>query len=407
MVLRIMTPYYLLGQDQSFPSVDPSSVPLIYFNPDNYTLSDFNVSEPSHRNVMGDHATLIREMAASASVLLKNVNGTLPLKSPKFVGLFGNDLGDQTDSLYQNNYRPEYGSLAVGGGSGTGRYTYFVSPLEALKEKARINGMNLQYIQNNTLASTDLSSFMPSVGELDVCIVFLKTYSAEGSDRSSLESDFDGDAMVYNVAGNCSNSVVVTHSSGINLMPWATHENVTAILAAHYPGQESGNSLVDVLFGDVNPSGKLPYTIALGQSDYDFAPVVNVSEGDGNINPQSDFSERLYVDYRHFDAFNKSVLFEFGFGLSYTTFELADFAVVPTGGNLTARPPAQKVAPGGNPALWETVYKATATVTNTGDVAGSTVPQLYVSFPDSAPEGTPVRQLRGFDKVSLEQESDL
>lgn len=95
-------------------------------------------------------------------------------------------------------------------------------------------------------------------------------------------------------------------------MPWVDNENVTAILAAHFPGEQSGNSLVSVLWGDVNPSGHLPYTIALNESDYNTA-VVNITN-DNNTDPnawQDNFEEGLFIDYRHFDQAGIEPLYVF------------------------------------------------------------------------------------------------
>lgn len=103
---------------------------------------------------------------------------------------------------------------------------------------------------------------------------------------------------------------MITHSSGINILPFVDNPNVTAILAAHYPGQEVGNSIVDLLWGDVVPSGHLPYTIAYDASDYAFADITNSSALATTTDPnawQSDFEERLLIDYRHFDYFNECV----------------------------------------------------------------------------------------------------
>lgn len=176
---------------------------------------------------------------------------------------------------------------------------------------------------------------------------------------------------------------------------------MTAILAAHYPGQESGNSLVDVLYGAVNPSGKLPYTIALDTDDYNGLITTAVSSTD-QYAWQSYFTEKLEIDYRYFDAKNLSVRYPFGFGLSYTKFSLTDLQIAANlHGSISAAPRTQATKPGGNPSLWETLYTVSVTVTNTGSVSGAAVPQLYISFPDSTPEGTPVRQLRGFEKVFL------
>ena len=107
----------------------------------------------------------------------------------------------------------------------------------------------------------------------------------------------------------------------------------------------------------------------------------------------------------HFDYFNESVEYEFGFGLSYTTFSLGDEISIEQVSNstITALPEDQAIVPGGNPALWEALYKVTATVSNTGSVAAATVPQLYLSLPQIAGEATtPFKVLRGFEKVFLE-----
>jgi beta-glucosidase len=204
---------------------------------------------------------------------------------------------------------------------------------------------------------------------------------------------------VNSVAKFCNNTIVITHSSGINELPFANHPNVTAILAAHYPGEESGNSIVDVLYGDVNPSGKLPYTIAKSASDYNAPPTTEVTTT-GPHDWQSWFDEKLEIDYRYFDARNMSVLYEFGYGLSYSTFSISDIKAKALAKSVSSAPEERPIQPGGNPALWETIYHVSVSVTNTGDVEGATVPQLYVTFPDSVP-GTPPKQLRGFDKVSL------
>ena len=180
-----------------------------------------------------------------------------------------------------------------------------------------------------------------------------------------------------------------------------------AILAAHLPGEESGNSLVDVLWGDVEPSGRLPYTIPKEAADYDI-PVTNLTGEDvGRYGWQANFTEGLLIDYRHFDSLDTEPLYEFGFGLGYTTFELAgDLTFVNASSNamLSEVPdPSLKIEPGGNPDLWTTLLTGQTTVKNTGSTAGSVVVQLYVSLPaESSPEGTPLRVLRGFEKVFLE-----
>ena len=108
--------------------------------------------------------------------------------------------------------------------------------------------------------------------------------------------------------------------------------NVKAVLIANLPGQESGNALVDILFGDVNPSGRLPYT--MGKRELDYGPGSKIkylpSPAEG-LSPQQNFSEGLYIDYRHFDKENISPRYEFGYGLSYTQFNLSALSIVSLG----------------------------------------------------------------------------
>ncbi|RSM13270.1 hypothetical protein CDV31_005974 [Fusarium ambrosium] len=350
---------------------------------------------------------------AAGTVLLKNINNTLPLKSPKRVGIFGNDAGDCVNGMSYwffngvGNY--EYGVLAAGGGSGSGLFTYVVSPLEAIKQRVGSDGTLLQYVLNHTAIiqddSPNFAALLPSPP--DVCLVFLKSWATENEDRTNLHAEWNGDEVVEKIASYCPNTVVVTHSGGINLMPWADHPNVTAILVAHLPGQEAGNSIVDVLWGDVNPSGRLPYTIAKEVSDYSFAPITNSTELFNSDDPnawQADFTEGLLIDYRHFDYHNIDVRYEFGFGLSYTTFSMGNATVNPLyTGTLTTQPPAAQTVPGGNPNLWEALYQVQVAVKNDGAIAGSAVPQLYLALPDVSAQGnTPKSVLRGFDKVYLQ-----
>jgi beta-glucosidase len=188
----------------------------------------------------------------------------------------------------------------------------------------------------------------------------------------------------------------------VNTLPWSDHPNVTAIIAAHFPGQETGNSLADILYGDVNPSGHLPYTIAMNSTDWNAPPTTGINTT-GYDDWQSYFDEKLEIDYRYFDAKNMSVRYEFGFGLSYTTFNMSGLEMTALSKNITAHPENLPIQPGGNPALWASLYNVSVSVSNTGSRAGAAVPQLYVGLPSSAPEGTPVRQLRGFEKVWLEK----
>jgi beta-glucosidase len=403
MVIRIMTPYFWLNQDQNYPSIDKSSGDLNTFSPIPTWTRNYTFTGEVSRDVRGDHGALIRKHGAAGAVLLKNENNALPLKKPKNIAVFGNDAGQPTQSSVLNQVNYEYGTLAAGGGSGTGQFTYLVTPLQALQARAQQDGGLVHYWLNNTLiANSNISTLLIPRGQPDVCIVMLKTWAQEAEDRPHLSNDWDGDAVVESVASYCNNTVVVTHSSGVNTLPWSNHPNVTAILAAHFPGQESGNSLTDLLYGDVNPSGHLPYTIAMNGTDYNAPPTTAINTT-GFDDWQSWFDEKLEIDYRYFDAHNITVRYEFGFGLSYTTFNMSGLQLSPLETNITSHPENLPIQPGGNPALWAPLYNASVSVTNTGSVAGAAVPQLYVGLPSSAPAGTPPRQLRGFEKVHLEQ----
>jgi len=196
-------------------------------------------------------------------------------------------------------------------------------------------------------------------------------------DRNNLTLWRNGDALIEAVASVNENTIVVIHSVGPVLMPWIDNPNVKAVIWAGLPGQESGNSLTDVLFGYVNPSGKLAFTIAEQRSDY----PADVLYSSNDLHPPINYFERLNIDYRWFDHKNINPTFEFGFGLSYTTFAYTDLVI-------------QSVNNGS-----AVLYQISALINNTGNYNGSEVVQLYLGFPPSA--GEPPKVLRGFEKIAL------
>ncbi|KAL2861085.1 beta-glucosidase [Aspergillus lucknowensis] len=418
MVHRVLTPYYFLRQDrESFPTIDRDTSQITAgVTGDVYPdfKDPFNLSPPDdmNRDVRADHAQLIREMGAASTVLLKNVAGTLPLHSPKRIGVFGNDAGAPSGGPFVVD--APIGVMATGsngGGTGSGRIQDLVSPLEAIRDRSPHSYIQ-SVLDNDVLTSENLEGIYPAP---DVCIVFLKQFATEGEDHS-LELDYDATNVVETVtsSGSCPNTVVVMHNPGPVVLPWADNDNVTAILAAHYPGEQAGNSLADILFGDVSPSGKLPYTIAYSEKDYN-TPIVNLTDVTDPNGWQLDFTEGLMIDYRHFDHAAVAPRYEFGFGLSYTTFTLSNLHIrrtSPTGkSQLQAYPPESGnpgiPQPGGHPSLWEVVASVSVAVHNTGETTGAAVPQLYLSFPTTSPAelttaNTPPKVLRGFEKIMLE-----
>ncbi|KKY16558.1 putative beta-glucosidase 1 [Phaeomoniella chlamydospora] len=334
MVRRQLAAYFLLGQDKQYPQ------PSIYSNTQKHTPV----------NAQGDHGKLIR---------------------------------------YEVNWgwNTFNGTLITGGGSGSNSPPYVITPFQAIQERI---------IKDNGMIRWDFHSEnpYPPYVNADACLVFINAYASESFDRTTLNDTFS-DNLVNSVAANCSNTIVIIHSAGIRTVDaWIDNENVTAVLFAGLPGQESGHALVDVLWGDVTPSGKLPYTIAKEQIDYGTLLNSTISF---DAFPQDNFTEGLYIDYRSFDKRNVEPRFEFGFGLSYTTFRYSKVHVVSTNYSTSSLPdPNISIKQGGHPDLWQILFNVTVDITNEGDVFAHEVPQLYVTIPNA-----PIRQLRGFDRVAV------
>ncbi|MGA9883292.1 MAG: glycoside hydrolase family 3 C-terminal domain-containing protein [Candidatus Acidiferrales bacterium] len=205
----------------------------------------------------------------------------------------------------------------------------------------------------------------------DVAIVFAAEQMGEGHDDLSLSLPGDQDRLIEAVAKVNPRTIVVLHTSNPVLMPWL--DRVGAVIEAWYPGQEAGDSIASVLFGDVDPSGKLPVTFPANPQQ---GPATNFLEypGEGHT---VNFDEGVLVGYRWYDAKNQTPLFPFGFGLSYTRFKFSNFHLAGKG----------------------STRSATIKVTNTGSRLGAEVVQLYVQFPPAADE--PPQQLKGFQKLRL------
>lgn len=229
----------------------------------------------------------------------------------------------------------------------------------------------------------------------DACLVFINAMATEGWDRDGLHDDFS-DGLVLNVADKCTNTIVIVHAAGIRLVDqWIEHPNVTAVIFAHLPGQDAGEALIKILYGEVSPSGKLPYTLAKNESDYGslYAPCLPTSAKDHF--PQCDYDEGVYIDYRHFDA-NKIVpRFEFGFGLSYTTFTYEGIDTSQTLGR-DDNSSQKNLAAGASGSIWDKVQTVSVEISNTGNMTGEEIAQLYLGIPNA-----PEKQLRGFEKVKL------
>lgn len=382
MVTRILAAHYHLGQNERYPDI---------------AVHNYDQQVPTV-DVRGDHASLIREIGAAGAVLVKNIDGAVPLKKPRFLNIYGYDAKTPdspwtTPARFGGGYDVNFGwntlngTLVTGGGSGSNTPSFLVSPFDAIQSRV---------VRDGGMVRWDFDSMNPTVyANAHASLVFINAYSSESFDRTSLTDDFS-DNLVKNVAANCSNTIVVIHSAGIRVVDdWIDHPNITAVIYALLPGQESGNSIVDVLYGDVSPSGRLPFTVAKKEKDY--GDLLNTTLGSGPF-PQDNFTEGLYIDYRHFDKYNITPRFEFGYGLSYSNFSYSDLVVTPTNKNIAEYPATNTTIPqGGHAELWDVVFNISVTVKNTGSVDAADVPQLYVEIPSA-----PKRQLRGFERVKLE-----
>ncbi len=227
--------------------------------------------------------------------------------------------------------------------------------------------------------------------DADVAIVAVRDINTESMDRQSLQLQQDQDRLVSAVAAVNPRTIVVLQTGGPVLMPWI--DEVEAVVETWYMGQEQGDVVAGILYGDYNPSGKLPITFP---SSEDAQPINTIEGrlgtpaepyvGSGPV-PVNDFSEGVYVGYRGYDKAGIEPLFPFGYGLSYSTFEYSKAQAKPKSLKIDGNSKNNKVTVEFN-------------VTNTSDRAGTEVAQVYVQFPIGM--DVPAKQLVGFKRVSLE-----
>ncbi|GLY85700.1 beta-glucosidase [Actinoallomurus iriomotensis] len=303
------------------------------------------------------HKATARQVAEESTVLLKN-SGVLPLSTAttKKIAVIGTDGGA--------------GVASVGGGSATVTSSGTVSPLTGITNRAG-SGATVQYEAADGTGGIDRAVALAKT--VDVPIVFATYPQSEGSDNTSIDLPGQQNQLISSVAAANPKTIVVLHTGSAVTMPWLNQ--VAGVIEGWYGGQEVGNALAAILFGDVSPSGRLPVTFPASLADVPAHTTVQWP-GDGT---QVRYSEGLDVGYRWYDAQNITPLFPFGYGLSYTTFSFGDLQVGALGS-------------GGS--------TVTATVTNTGSRAGAEVAQLYVGAPAST--GEPPHQLKGFQRVELQ-----
>ncbi|HET8929996.1 MAG TPA: glycoside hydrolase family 3 C-terminal domain-containing protein, partial [Acidimicrobiales bacterium] len=324
------------------------------------------------------HHQLARAAAAEGAVLLKNDGAALPLR----VG-----DGRRVAVIGEFARTPRY----QGAGSSQVNPTRVDDALGALRAAVPA-GTKVDFAAGYPLDNTDpaddaatlIAEAVDCARGADAVVVFAglpASYESEGFDRTDLALP-DEQLRLIEALGAARSDVVVVLANGSVVTVGDFADQVAAVLECWLGGQASGSAVADLVLGAVNPSGKLAESIPLRLED---------ASAYGNF-PGAErkvfYGEGLFVGYRRYDSADVSVAYPFGFGLSYTTFAYSDLTV-------------DLVDGGGGSDLDDPVVEVAATITNSGDVAGAEVVQLYVGTTD-APVPRPVRELRGFTKVSLE-----
>ena len=306
-----------------------------------------------------EHDSFSRMVAEQGTILLKNEGSLLPLKGKESVAVIGE----------AGSTKPK----AEGGGSSGVIAPYIVSPLEGIRKRAG-TGTQVSYADGS-----DLVKATNTAKQADVAIVFVHTDETEGKDRPDLNLPGNQNQLISAVASANRKTIVVLDTGGPVLMGWIA--STRALIEAWYPGQEDGNAIAAVLYGDVNPSGKLPLSFPRTATAI---PTARPEQWPG-LDGRSIYTEKLNVGYRWYDATHTQPLFPFGFGLSYTSFRVSRLVVTP------------ELLPSGRQ---NASVQVTVDVTNTGQRRGAEVVQVYVQQPAANRE--PPHQLRAFGRVQLE-----
>lgn len=333
-------------------------------------------SPGAHSSV--EHAAVAKKVAEEGIILLRNKNNILPLSKTglKTIAVIG-----------ANSNRKN----AMGGGSSQVRPRYEITPLDGIRACVS-NASGITFAQGYTVAKkakADEKLIQEAVDAAkisEVAIVFGgwvhgfnysiwsdNAYDAEGIDKPDMNMPFGQDELISAVIDANPNTIVVLFGGGpLNITKW--EGKAKAILQVGYPGQEGGHAISEILFGDVNPSGKLTYSWPKTLED---SPAHKIGEYPGDsLNVR--YKEDIFIGYRYFDTYKIQPQFAFGHGLSYTSFNYKNLKLAKSGNEITA----------------------TLTLTNSGSKAGAEVVQLYVKDSKSSVK-RPEKELKGFEKVFL------
>jgi beta-glucosidase len=318
-----------------------------------------------------------QRVAEQSIVLLKNQHDTLPLNArrARSIAVIGShaDVAVLTGSGSGQVLPPEGPAVPptcdlVGPGPSHWCQVWIPSsPLNAIRALA-------PHARVEFNDGADPAAAAALAARSDVAIVFANQWELEGVDLQTLHLPDNQDELISRVAAAGARTIVVLEHGSPVVMPWI--RDVDAVLATWYPGIRGGEAIANILFGEVNPSGKLPITFPRTEADLPTGP-----------NPpdpaalEVNYTEGLLIGYRWFDARNIEPLFPFGHGLSYTRFAYSRLQVTPVAGD-------------GDRGLW-----VSFDVKNTGERTGAEVAQVYLKLPDST--GEPPRRLAGWEKLSL------
>lgn len=356
------------------------------------------------------HAEVARHAAAEGMVLLRNQGGALPLKAPARLALFGNS---------------SYAMITGGTGSGDVNEAYTVSIAQGLERAGYAVNADLATLYRSYLKlvkagrpaparpfpryqpiaeleiSADLVTSMAALS--DVAIITIGRNAGEGRDRTNTEGDFKLSEAEHRLVQQVSSAfqakgkkLVVVLNIGGSIETASFRELPDAILLAWQGGQEAGSAIADILSGKVNPSGKLADTFVMDYMDVPSAKTFPGREIPGAPEPEQPpntpaffrrprpstitYDDGIYVGYRYYDSFGVRTAYEFGYGLSYTTFEYANLKL--------------------SAARFDRRLTVSVDVKNTGRVAGREVAQLYLSAPAKSLD-KPAQELKGFAKTKL------
>ena len=358
------------------------------------------VDDPPHRgvpDVVGGLA-VSQKIAESTIVLLKNDSAILPLDASKLhslavigahadIAMISGGGSAQVDPMGGNAIKP-----AGQGATHWGEEIWFpTSPLKSIRDKAP--SANIQYD-----SGADPAAAAAMAKSADVAIVFAYIWESEGMDLDTLSLPHRQDDLIAQVAAANPHTIVVLETGSAVTMPWK--DKVAGIFEAWYAGSRGAEALANLMFGDVNPSAKLPVTFPKSDADLPHAKIVHPPPAStthgGEFEEwkiiakglpafETTYDEGLKVGYKYYDAEGKEPLFPFGYGLSYTTYGYSDLKTVPF------------VTKEGTSEMRGLLV--TFKLANTGARPGAEVAEVYASFPASA--GEPPRRLVGWSKVKL------